>query len=135
MSSGWGKSIPRRLFTSIAISSVSIGATGCLKQDDPQVRMYNARPNPVTATIELYDIGSEPEQRVFNDRQTVPASEAHEYTNFYGKGGTKRLVVRTEDGYEGQYEMDVLPRSERGVGDGYLLVNIKENTIAFKQAL
>jgi hypothetical protein len=135
MSSGRGKSIPRRLFTSVAISSVTIGLAGCLKGDDPQVRVYNARPNPVTVTIGVYDIESEPEQRVFNDRQTIPPSEVHEYMNLYGEGGMKRLFVRTEDGYEGQQEMEILSKSERGGGNGYLLVNIEEDGIEFKQAL
>lgn len=135
MSSGRGKSIPRRLFTSVAISSVTIGLAGCLKEDDPQVRVYNARPNPVTVTIELYNIESESEEREFDDRQTIPPSEAHEYVNLYGEGGTKRLVVRTEDGYEGRQEMEILPKSERGGGRGYLSVHVEEDRIEFDQVL
>ncbi len=97
--------------------------------------MYNARPNPVTVTIELYNIESESEERVFNDRQTIQPSEAHEYEQMYDEGGMKRLVVRTEDGNEGQHEMDILPKSEWGDGSGYLSVQIKEDGIEFKQAL
>lgn len=130
-----GKSIPRRLFTSASISAVTIGLAGCLNQDNPQVRVYNAQQNQVTATIRLYDIESEPERRVFNDTQTIPPSEAHEYENMYDQGGLKRLIVITESGNRGQYEMEILPKSEREGGKGYLLVNIKENAIEFKQAL
>jgi hypothetical protein len=135
MTSGWGKPMPRRLFTSVSISAVTIGLAGCLRENDPQVRVYNARDNQTTVEIELYDIESEPEQRVFNERQTLPPSQAHEYEDMYDEGGLKRLVVRTEDGHENRYEMDVLPKSEWEDGRGYLSVHITEDRIEFDQAL
>ena len=106
-----------------------------MQENDPQVRVYNARDSQTTVKIELYDVESEPEQRVFDESQTLPPSEAHEYESMYDEGGLKRLVVRTEDGHENQHEMDVLPKSEWGDGRGYLSVDIEEERIEFDQAL
>jgi hypothetical protein len=121
------------MFTSASISTVTIGLAGCLQENDPQVRVYNARDNQATVKIVLYD--TEPKQRVFTDRKTVPPSEAHEYESMYDEGGLKRLVVRTEDGHENRHEIDVLPKSEWGGGRGYLSVHIEEDRIEFDQAL
>lgn len=130
MSSGREQAISRRVFTSAVISAATPGLAGCLKGDGKQVSVYNSRPNPVTIHIEVSHIEPEPKQQVFTDDPTIPPNEAQEYESLFEESGTKRIIVETEDGQQGQYEWGAEPESQ----SGYLSVRIEEDAIEFSVA-